>query len=324
MDNQNDFRVVVLCLAYNQAKFIAQCLDGFVMQQTNFPFYAVVHDDASTDGTAEIIKSYAEKYPEIIRPIFETENQWSQKNDTIGRIMFDSCKDAKYVAMCEGDDYWIDPLKIQKQVDFLETHVDYGFVGTNICLDVNGIISKEKPVFSSGKIEGDFVLLGDVFEDAVGGPVTRTVSLLYRKDLMLPYAKIFFSSDIVIESILAKQSKYAFYQEYASVYRVGVGISSSSNKLEKALAYNELCINSKRIQNQLFPSDCHWPEDELEDREFYIRLIYAIRKVKWKDALKYKHMLKSKVYRKKTYSRLLHGPFSCLLLRVGLLLKHHD
>ena len=116
--------VTIRCVTYNHEPYIRQCLEGFVMQQTNFRFEAIVHDDASTDGTAAIIKEYAEKYPNIIKPIFETENQYSKRDGSLRRIM-DSHMRGKYVAMCEGDDYWIDPLKLQKQVDFLENHPDY-------------------------------------------------------------------------------------------------------------------------------------------------------------------------------------------------------
>lgn len=111
--------VTIRCITYNHEPYIRQCLEGFIMQKTNFRFEAIVHDDASTDGTANIIREYAEKYPDIIKPIFETENQYSKLDGSIQRIMSEHIH-GKYVAMCEGDDYWIDPLKLQKQVDFLE------------------------------------------------------------------------------------------------------------------------------------------------------------------------------------------------------------
>ena len=86
MDNQ-DIKVTIRCITYNQKDYIRQCLDGFVMQRTNFRFEAIVHDDASTDGTAEIVREYAEKYPDIVKPIFETENQYSKHDGSLGRIM---------------------------------------------------------------------------------------------------------------------------------------------------------------------------------------------------------------------------------------------
>lgn len=116
--------VSIQCLVYNHEPYLRQCLDGFVMQKTNFKFEAIVHDDKSTDGSAKIIAEYAEKYPEIIRPIYETENQYSKRDGSLERIINQACR-GKYIALCEGDDYWTDPMKLQKQVDFLENNLDY-------------------------------------------------------------------------------------------------------------------------------------------------------------------------------------------------------
>ena len=115
--------VTIRCITYNHESYIRQCLDGFLMQKTTFRFEAIVHDDASTDGTATIIREYADKYPNIIKPIFETENQYSKRDGSLRRIL-DAHTHGKYIAMCEGDDYWTDPYKLQKQVDFLESHPD--------------------------------------------------------------------------------------------------------------------------------------------------------------------------------------------------------
>lgn len=130
--NSTDSRplmVTIRCITYNHEPYIRQCLEGFVMQKTNFRFEAVVHDDASTDGTANIIREYAEKYPDIIKPIYETENQYSKHDGSLTRIMNEACK-GKYIAMCEGDDYWIDPYKLQKQVDILEKDKNISLVYT--------------------------------------------------------------------------------------------------------------------------------------------------------------------------------------------------
>lgn len=132
--------LTIRCRTFNHVQFIRKCLDGFVMQQTTFPFEAVVHDDASTDGTADIIREYAEKYPCIIKPILQTENQWSKKDGSITRIL-DAHIKGKYVAICEGDDYWTDPLKLQKQVDFLEAHPEY-----SICYHKVAIVNDDASV----------------------------------------------------------------------------------------------------------------------------------------------------------------------------------
>ena len=126
---KGDPLVSIRCLVYNHEPYLRQCLDGFVMQQTTFPFEAIVHDDASTDGSAAIIREYAEKYPDIIKPIYETENQY--RKGTIGRIMDAAMHpNSKYIALCEGDDYWTDPHKLQLQVDIMEADESIGLVHT--------------------------------------------------------------------------------------------------------------------------------------------------------------------------------------------------
>lgn len=122
-DNK-DILVSISCITYNHAPYIRECLDGFMMQQTNFPFEVLIHDDASADGTTEIIREYAEKYPDIIKPLYEEENQWVKGRRGSAVFNFPRAQ-GKYIALCEGDDYWTDPLKLQKQVDFLESHPDY-------------------------------------------------------------------------------------------------------------------------------------------------------------------------------------------------------
>src|SRR5690606_25359461 len=102
--------------------FIRQCLDGIFMQKCNFEYEILIHDDASTDDTQKIIKEYQQKYPEIIKPILQTENQYSKGvRGIMARFNFPRAK-GKYIALCEGDDYWTDPLKLQKQIDFLENN----------------------------------------------------------------------------------------------------------------------------------------------------------------------------------------------------------
>lgn len=113
----------IVCPTYNHETFLAQTLDGFLSQETTFPFEILVNDDASTDGTARVLASYVERYPQIIRPIYHQVNQFQQgKPCTPG--LFKEAR-GRYIAFCEGDDYWTDPHKLQIQVDFLENHHDY-------------------------------------------------------------------------------------------------------------------------------------------------------------------------------------------------------
>ena len=122
--------VSVCCITYNHVSYISEALDSFLMQKTNFPFEILVHDDASTDGTNKIILEYTEKYPGIIRAVIQTENQYSKAGLIAHRFLFPKAK-GNYIALCEGDDYWTDRAKLQKQVQFLEDHPEYVITYTN-------------------------------------------------------------------------------------------------------------------------------------------------------------------------------------------------
>ncbi|MCD7925525.1 MAG: glycosyltransferase [Bacteroides sp.] len=114
----------IQCLVYNHEPYLRQCLDGFIMQKTNFDYEVVVHDDASTDNSASIISEYTRRYPKLIKPIYESENLYSRVGNKISFIINEKCS-GKYIALCEGDDYWTDPLKLQKQINFLEANLEY-------------------------------------------------------------------------------------------------------------------------------------------------------------------------------------------------------
>ena len=138
-DLHNDILVSISCITYNHVQYISQCLDGFLMQKTSFPFEVLIHDDCSTDGTVEIIKEYEEKYPDIIKPIYEEENQYQQGKPSGSAVWNFPRARGKYIAICEGDDFWIDQFKLQKQVDILESNPDVTFVYTAFkTVDNNG------------------------------------------------------------------------------------------------------------------------------------------------------------------------------------------
>lgn len=111
--------VSIRCLAYNHARFIKDALDGFLMQETTFPFEIVIHDDASTDETASIIREYEKNFPDIVKPIYESENLYSKNDGSLDKVVDGMCQ-GKYIAFCEGDDYWTSKDKLQKQVEILE------------------------------------------------------------------------------------------------------------------------------------------------------------------------------------------------------------
>ena len=129
--------VSVYCLAYNHEKTIRRALEGMVRQKTDFDFEVIVHDDASADGTAAIIRAYAAEDPEIIRPVCQTENQWS-KGSSIVETQIRPRVRGRYIAICEGDDYWTDSHKLQKQYDYMEAHPDCTLCFTNAVIRNDG------------------------------------------------------------------------------------------------------------------------------------------------------------------------------------------
>lgn len=149
---QNNPLVSISCLTFNHAKFIKKCLDGFLMQKCDFNYEVVIYDDASTDGTSEIIKEYAERYPEIFFPIIQDENQYSKGVRGISmRYTFPVCR-GKYIAMCDGDDYWIDSCKLQKQVDFLEENPSFILTFTDRkVIDINNKYIETKDVVDTSR-----------------------------------------------------------------------------------------------------------------------------------------------------------------------------
>lgn len=299
-------------LTYNQEKYIRQCLDAVLMQEVGFEYEIVVGDDASSDGTQDILREYGAKYPDKFVLLLGEKNEGISMNY---KKVLSTCK-GKYIALCEGDDYWTDAHKLQTQVDFLEKHPEYGFVGTyNTLLFPDGTI-KDDPYdyFPEPQREGDWELYGDVFEYAKCGPVTRTVSVCFRKSLIEPYIQyVGAGTDTVLQTILAKKSLFAKHSSAMCVYRQG-GVSTDKISIEKQLYYNSWLINNKLLQKRLFPDECNWNEDELADRETYILLKDAIKHRRVKEALRCKKQLRSVAYKRKKCSRYLLGPVTCFIL----------
>ena len=138
LEKQKDIVVSICCITYNQEPYIRDALDGFLGQKTSFPYEVLIHDDASTDGTAEIIREYAKAYPRRIRPILQTENQYAKGLYNVsGTYNFPRAR-GRYIAMCEGDDCWTDPHKLQRHVDFMERHPECSLVFHSARIDVLG------------------------------------------------------------------------------------------------------------------------------------------------------------------------------------------
>ena len=209
--------VTIRCITYNHEPYIRQCLEGFVMQETNFRFEAIVHDDASTDGTAAIVREFAEKYPDIIKPIFETENQYSKHDGSLRRIM-DEHTHGKYVAFCEGDDYWTDSLKLQKQVDYMERHPQY-----LMCYGKCRYYYEKNDMLSKYTYGGDSV----TFEQLLCGNTIPTLTVLYKKEIesryqeeIIPCSKHWKMGDYPRWLYIAHKGKIGFMQDEFGVYRI--------------------------------------------------------------------------------------------------------
>lgn len=232
--DDNKILVSIRCLVYNHEPYLRQCLDGFVMQKTNFRFEAIVHDDASTDGSAAIIREYAEKYPDIIKPIYETENQYSKHDGSLRRIVNSACK-GKYIALCEGDDYWIDPLKLQKQADFLETHHDYILCGTN------GLVLWDNGTNAPEYFHRNFTSRELMPEDVIGKWPFPTASLMYRRELfaLLDSFKCrTYNGDIRIILVALANGRIWSLADVTTVYRLNENPYSSSNTIKRKNDHN--------------------------------------------------------------------------------------
>jgi len=231
-NNKLPLIVTIQCLVYNHESFLRQCLDGFVMQKTSFRFEVIVHDDASTDGSAAIIREYADKYPEIIKPIFETENLYSKRDGSLRRVMYRNTR-GKYVAICEGDDYWTDPYKLQKQVDFLESHPDYVMCSHrfNQYIEDKKLLEEDDDKNFQG---ADYDL-----KNLIGGKwLTQTLTLMFRRSALdLQHFESYgMSMDIILLYELLRNGKGYCLPDIMAVYRYhGGGV------------WSEVSLNQRRL-----------------------------------------------------------------------------
>lgn len=248
MKKEDSILVAIYCITYNQESYIRDCLDGIVMQKTNFRYVAIVHDDCSTDKTTAIVREYEEKYPELIKPIYEVENQWSKHDGSLERIMNNAIVaiEAKYIAFCEGDDYWTDPLKLQKQVDFMEEHPDF-----SICFHrVKCLMS------ATGELVDEYIVKDMPGEstvvDLAKGNYIHTPSVMYRFDSAVNTKIMSFGfcmpGDYVAWMLYADKGKIWKMEEPMAVYRVGSGVWSSSASFRSELS---VLITISKIQAAL-------------------------------------------------------------------------
>lgn len=212
-------KLSIICLAYNHGPYIRQALEGFVTQKTNFDFEVLIHDDASTDATADIIREYQQKYPHIIKPIFQTENQWSKKIGICKNFLYPNIK-GKYVAFCEGDDYWTDENKLQKQVDFLDTHPDYAICFHPVTVKWEDGSNNHDEIFPKPRYR--FYKKTLTLADLLKHNFIQTNSVVYRWCLQDNFDVLpdgIMPGDYFLHLIHAKTGKIGFLPDIMAVYR---------------------------------------------------------------------------------------------------------
>lgn len=232
--------VSICCITYNHEKYLKQALDSFLMQKTSFNYEIIIHDDASTDGTKKIIKEYEKKYPNIINPIYQSENQYS-KGEKPSFIAMQKAK-GKYIALCEGDDYWCDENKLQMQVNYLEKNPECSFCFHKAkVLDMrnskmykwhfsNKKYNKKNGIYNAGELD----IYGFI----------PTASYMFRskyvKEIPEWYKKAVVG-DRTLKLIMTSYGYAYCVNRIMSVYRMGTGNSATDN-LKKNMLYKEKMI----------------------------------------------------------------------------------
>jgi glycosyltransferase involved in cell wall biosynthesis len=292
----------ICCITYNHEKFIREAVDSFLMQKTNFMIEIIIHDDASTDNTAKIINEYAVKYPNIIKTILQNENQFSQKRFSFLSDLFKIAK-GKYIALCEGDDYWVDSYKLQKQVDFLEKNPEYSFCFTN------SKISNER---SDSDIYSECVMIRFLdksvldTQDLLKRWFIPTATVLFRNynDFVLPnWFKYIDNADYPLEILLSLRGKVKYLNYVSSVYRyhdsnISLEISGYRQMISTIFIYQNINILTDfkysdeikesiiNVLNVYFLSQQPSNEGELQNLKSSLRL--SLRN--------FLHILKSRLY----------------------------
>lgn len=232
--------VTVRCMTYNHEPYIEDAIKGFLIQETNFPFQVLIHDDASTDNTAAIVKKYEKEYPLIIKGWYQSCNTKSMQRSerSVMRKPFFDLLTAKYQAICEGDDYWTDPNKLQMQIDFLENNPDYGMCYTKVHKYDQ---DKQKIIGGcSGRRINSYKLL---FKRTVNIP---TLTVCYRQEYfdkylyeIKPTEKKWLMGDLPLWLYFLENTKIHFIDSVTGVYRILPESASHSLDDKRRIAFDQ-------------------------------------------------------------------------------------
>ena len=229
--------VSVFCLTYNHAHFIRNTIEGFLSQKTKFPVEIIIHDDASSDGTVEIVREYEGKFPHLINPIYQSKNRFSMGDELFTKFLLPKAR-GRYIAVCEGDDYWIDPLKLQKQVDIFNQHPD-----TIICGARAKTWSESKKNFTvtTPALDKDITCMTPKQLFYLGDWVKNCTRMI-PKNLLLSIPAEYMMDYRHVHFILAKNPAGAFrcLDEVVAVYREhSGGVFSGAKPIEVQKGYFE-------------------------------------------------------------------------------------
>ncbi len=224
--------VSIMCITYNHANYIRETINGFLIQKTDFPVEIIIHDDASQDGTQDVIKEYEALYPTVIKTIYQTENQYSKKVDFVKQYILPKIK-GDYIAYCEGDDYWTDPLKLQKQIDILKRNQEFGLVFT----DINRI-NEGGNLIDTNFISNDKSSFCDSFEDyLIYAPFRAPCTWVFRKSLFYVNNKDYIVGDFPMLLDILANSKIFFLEDITANYRILTNSASHFTELFKFYSF---------------------------------------------------------------------------------------
>jgi glycosyltransferase involved in cell wall biosynthesis len=226
--------VATSTLTYNHEPFIRDCLDGILMQKTTFPVRVVVFEDCSTDATREIVKEYQTKYPHLFVAVFAPHNTYGkpERREAL-KPYFEARAVAKYIALCEGDDYWTDPLKLQKQVDFLEGNEEYGLVYT----DVDKLNQETGSIVTNFLSTNDYSFCKSNKDYLIYAPFRAPCTWLFRKRLLQPSLKNYVVGDLPLFLDILLVSKVHQLPDITAVYRVLENSASHFSDLQKEYVF---------------------------------------------------------------------------------------
>ena len=247
--NWKDDNIVVSinCVAYNHEYCIDKALDSFLMQETSFPFEVIIHDDLSTDRTVDIIREYERRFPNIIKPIYQKENKFSQGINPMSFI-FPKVK-GRYIAFCDGDDFWTDSKKLQIQVDRMEEHPEVDISFHSVYEFINGkkrrVLSKQadsNKIFSTKE-----VILG-------GGEFCPTASLMFRSELIFNFpnwVRELIPGDYPMQIIGSVRGGALYINRCMSAYRVGEATSWSNTTIENSEKQKQHLLSFHKMLNRM-------------------------------------------------------------------------